>query len=71
MRKISIFGATGSVGMSTLDLIQRDPDAYEVVALTAYKDVDGLAAAARTHRARIAVIGNADHYGALCDALAG
>jgi 1-deoxy-D-xylulose-5-phosphate reductoisomerase len=71
MRRISIFGATGSVGMSTLDLIQRDPDAYEVVALTAHNDVAGLAAVARQNRARIAVIGNADHYQALKDALNG
>jgi 1-deoxy-D-xylulose-5-phosphate reductoisomerase len=71
MRRISIFGATGSVGMSTLDLIQRDPDAFEVVALTAHNDVAGLAAVARQNRARIAVIGNADHYRALKDALNG
>jgi len=31
-RKVSIFGATGSVGQSTLDLIRRDRDAYDVVA---------------------------------------
>ena len=33
-RRISIFGATGSIGLSTIDLIRRDPEAYEVVALT-------------------------------------
>ena len=41
-RKVTILGATGSVGRSTLDLIERDPDGYEIVALTARKDIDGL-----------------------------
>ncbi len=71
MRRISIFGATGSVGMSTLDLVKRDRDAYEVVALTANSDVAGLAAAARDTGARIAVIGQAALYAPLKDALAG
>lgn len=70
-KRISIFGATGSVGMSTLDLIGREPDAYEVVALTANRDVDALAQAARAHHARIAVIGEESRYADLRDALAG
>jgi len=71
MRKISIFGATGSVGMSTLDLIQREPDACEVIALTANSDVAGLAAAARQSNARLAVIGDETRYEALKEALRG
>lgn len=71
MKTVSIFGATGSVGMSTLDLIQRDPDAYGVVALTAHSDVAGLAAAARQSNAKLAVIGQDAHYEALKDALRG
>ena len=71
MRSISIFGATGSVGMSTLDLIRRDPDAYRVVALTANSDVDGLAALARETCAQVAVIGDPAKYGALKASLAG
>nr|WP_087573350.1 1-deoxy-D-xylulose-5-phosphate reductoisomerase [Sphingomonas sp. CDS-1] len=71
MKTISIFGATGSVGMSTLDLVQRDPDAYQVVALTAHSDVAGLAAAARQSNAKLAVIGHDAHYEALKDALRG
>ena len=71
MRRVSIFGATGSVGTSTLDLIRREPEAFEVVALTAFSDVDGLAAAARECSARIAVIGDERHYSALKDALQG
>jgi 1-deoxy-D-xylulose-5-phosphate reductoisomerase len=70
-RKVSIFGATGSVGLSTLDLIRRDPDAYAVVALTANSDVDSLAALARETGAQVAVIGQERLYGALKEALAG
>lgn len=70
-RRISILGATGSVGTSTLDLIQREPDKFEVVSLTANRDVDGLAKAARAVNAKFAVIGDAGLYGALKDALAG
>jgi 1-deoxy-D-xylulose-5-phosphate reductoisomerase len=70
-RRISIFGATGSVGTSTLDLIGRDPGGYAVMALTAHSDVDGLADAARRHHASLAVIGDKTLYPALRDALAG
>ncbi|QGP78809.1 1-deoxy-D-xylulose-5-phosphate reductoisomerase [Sphingobium sp. CAP-1] len=71
MKRVSIFGATGSVGLSTLDLVRRDPDAYRVVALTANSDVDSLAAQARESGAQVAVIGQARLYGALKEALAG
>jgi len=70
-RTVSILGATGSIGRSTLDLIEREGDAFEVVALTARSDVEGLAAAARRTRARHAVIGDERLYLALKDALAG
>ena len=57
MRKtVSILGATGSVGASTLDLIDRSPERFEVVALTAGTNAEGLADAARRTRARLAVI---------------
>ena len=46
-RSISIFGATGSVGTSTLDLIRLNPSAYRIVALTAHSDAEGLAKLAR------------------------
>ncbi|MCW2369703.1 1-deoxy-D-xylulose-5-phosphate reductoisomerase [Sphingobium sp. B11D3D] len=70
-RTVSVFGATGSVGTSTLDLIAREPEAFEVLAVTAGDDVDKLAAIAITHRARRAVIANESRYGALKAALAG
>lgn len=71
MKSVSIFGATGSVGLSTLDLVRRDPDAYRVVALTANSEVDNLAAQARATRTQVAVIGQERLYGALKEALAG
>ena len=46
MRSVSILGATGSIGTSTLDLIERAPDDFRVVALTANCDAAKLAAAA-------------------------
>ena len=55
-RRVSILGATGSVGTSTLDLIERDPERFEVVALTAARNVASLADAARRTNARLAVI---------------
>ena len=70
-RSVSILGATGSIGRSTLDLIEREGDAFEMVALTAHSDVAGLAAAARRTRARHAVIGDERLYPALKEALAG
>lgn len=70
-RKIAILGATGSVGTSTLDLIERAPERFEVVALTAGSDVAGLAEAARRTGARLAVIADAARLGDLEARLAG
>ncbi|HYC95586.1 MAG TPA: 1-deoxy-D-xylulose-5-phosphate reductoisomerase, partial [Sphingomicrobium sp.] len=57
-RKISILGATGSVGTSTLDLVERRPDRFEVIALTAANKVKELADAALRTGAKLAVIGD-------------
>lgn len=70
-RRVAILGATGSVGRSTLDLILSAPDAFEVVALTAQRDVAGLASAARATGAQLAVIGDPALHGALSHALSG
>ena len=56
MKKVSILGATGSIGKSTLDLIERSPGDFEVVALTASVNAAALADAARRTGARLAVI---------------
>lgn len=70
-KQVSILGATGSIGRSTVDLLLRDPAAFEVEALTANTDVAGLASTARKLNARIAVIGDAGLYQPLKEALAG
>ena len=70
-RSVSVLGATGSVGRSTLDLIARTPERYRVEALTAHRNVEGLAAAALRHGARFAVIGEPAGYRRLKDLLAG
>jgi 1-deoxy-D-xylulose-5-phosphate reductoisomerase len=70
--RVSIFGATGSVGTSTLDVIEAaPPGTFEIAALTANRNVDALAAAARRHGAEIAVIADPACYQQLVDALAG
>jgi len=70
-RTVSILGATGSVGQSTLDLIFGAPERFEVIALTAHRDVEGLAKAARATNAKLAVIGDASLHDALAAALHG
>ena len=71
MKTVSILGATGSIGQSTLDLVKRSPDQYRVLALTAARDVEGLAAAAKATNAQLAVIADEALYDALKSALAG
>jgi len=70
-RRVTILGATGSVGCNTIDLIARDPEAFEVEALTANRSVDQLAEQARQLGAKRAVIADESCYGALKEALAG
>ncbi|HEY0622140.1 1-deoxy-D-xylulose-5-phosphate reductoisomerase [Sphingomonas sp.] len=71
MRRVTILGATGSVGTSTLDLIGRAPDEFEVLALTANCDAEGLAAAARRVKAKLAVVADESCLPALGEALEG
>ena len=70
-KRVSVLGATGSVGASTLDLIGRAPGAFEVVALTAHGNVETLAELALRHRAKLAVVADAGRYGALKQRLQG
>ncbi|MCG3266238.1 1-deoxy-D-xylulose-5-phosphate reductoisomerase [Yoonia sp. I 8.24] len=71
MRQITLFGATGSIGQSTIDLIKRDMDAYDVVALTGGRNVTQLAADAIALNADVAVTCYEDCYTELKDLLAG
>ena len=70
MRTVTILGATGSVGTSTLDLVERSPDRFRVRALTANGDVAKLAAAARRTSAGLAVVADERCLPDLRDALA-
>lgn len=69
--RLTVLGATGSIGRSTLDLVGRNPALFEIVALTAQSGVQELAALAKLHRAKAAVIGDESLLGELRDALAG
>jgi 1-deoxy-D-xylulose-5-phosphate reductoisomerase len=73
LRSISIFGATGSIGESTFDLIMRGggPAAYRTVALTGARNIKRLAEMARALQAEIAVTAHEDCLADLRDALAG
>jgi 1-deoxy-D-xylulose-5-phosphate reductoisomerase len=71
MKRVTILGATGSVGSSTLDLIEREAEAFEVVALTANHDVERLAAAAIRTNAKLAVVADASCLSGLIERLAG
>lgn len=70
-RRVSIFGATGSIGQNTIDLIARDRDAYQVVALTGGANIAQLARDARDLGAELAVTAHEDRLDDLRSALAG
>jgi 1-deoxy-D-xylulose-5-phosphate reductoisomerase len=70
-RKIAILGATGSIGKSTLDLIERSPDRFEVVAVSAATNTDKLADIARRSGAKLAVVADRDRLDDLRGLLSG
>ena len=59
-RSVTILGSTGSVGCSTIDLIERNPDAYVVEALTARRNVDLLVEQAKKLNPRYVAIEDED-----------
>ncbi|MFM2371459.1 MAG: hypothetical protein RIS85_1181 [Pseudomonadota bacterium] len=71
IRTISVLGATGSIGASTLDLVRRQPDKWRVLALTANGNAVELAALAREFSAQVAVVADDAALPALREALAG
>jgi len=70
-RKLAILGATGSVGKSTLDLIERNPERFEVVAVTAATNAEALADIARRTGARLAVVSDERRLSDLQELLVG
>src|SRR5439155_17741749 len=70
-RVVSVLGATGSIGDSTMDLLRRARDRYRVEAITAHSNVEALAKLAREFDVKFAAIADASRLGALREALAG
>lgn len=71
MRRVSIFGATGSIGQNTLDLIRRHRQSFEIVALTGGQNIEQLAKDAIEFNARVAVTAMPERFEELKSALAG
>ena len=71
MKRLSIFGATGSIGQSTLDLIRRERENYQIVALTGAHNIDDLARDALEFRPDCVVCAIASHFSTLKEHLSG
>lgn len=70
-QRISVLGATGSIGSSTLDVISQHGDRFEIIALTAQDNAEKLAALAKQYRPSTVAIGNEIHANALKEMLSG
>mgnify|MGYP001809939604 FL=1 len=70
LKRIALFGATGSIGASALDVIARHPDRYVVDALSAHAQVEALVALCVRFRPRVAAITDDTRYAALREGLA-
>lgn len=71
MKRISVFGATGSIGQNTLDLIKREPNAYDVIALSGGHNINQLAKDAIALGVKVAVTAYEERYQDLKAALSG
>jgi 1-deoxy-D-xylulose-5-phosphate reductoisomerase len=70
MQRVTILGATGSIGVSTLDVLARHPEQYAVYALSAHGRVDELAAQCRAFRPARAVVGSPEAAARLASMIA-
>jgi 1-deoxy-D-xylulose-5-phosphate reductoisomerase len=70
MQRVTILGATGSIGVSTLDVLARHPEQYQVYALSAHGRVDELAAQCRAFRPARAVVGSPEAAARLAQMIA-
>jgi 1-deoxy-D-xylulose-5-phosphate reductoisomerase len=70
-RAVTLLGATGSIGSSTVDLLRQEADRYRVEAITAHRNAAALASLARELGARFAAVADPDAYGELKSALSG
>lgn len=69
MRGIAVLGSTGSIGLSTLDVVSRHPEVYRVVALSANTDVQGMLAQCRAHHPELVAMADPASAQALSSAL--
>ena len=69
MRGVAVLGATGSIGQSTLDVMQRHPERYHAVVVSANRSVDDMASICRIHTPTHAVMGSPESALALRDRL--
>ena len=70
-KSVTILGSTGSVGCQTIDLIQREPEKYNIVALTANKNLEELSKQAITLRPEFVAIADSKRYSELKSSLSG
>ncbi len=70
MKRLAILGATGSIGTSTLDVVQRNGQRYRVYALAAHRDVKGMTALCRHHQPALAAMADAQCAEQLQEAIA-
>lgn len=68
-QRITVLGATGSIGLSTLDVIARHPDRYQVFALSGYSRIDDLQVLCVRHRPAFAVVPSAEAAARLRESL--
>src|SRR3954471_22281604 len=71
VRTVTVLGATGSIGDSTMDLLRASPERYQVEALTANSNVEALAKLAKEFSARFVAIADTSKFAELKAALAG
>ena len=60
MKGLTVLGSTGSIGVSTLDVVARHPDKYRVIALTANRDVETMLVQCARFKPKIAVMADAE-----------
>ncbi|MCG9051500.1 1-deoxy-D-xylulose-5-phosphate reductoisomerase [Laribacter hongkongensis] len=71
MQRITVLGATGTIGVNTLDVIARHPERFSVFALTGHRQVDRLAGQCRQFRPQVAVVADAAAASELARQLSG
>lgn len=68
VKKVAVLGATGSIGLNTLNVIEQHPDQFEVFALSAHQQYEALFKLCQRYEPRYAVMSNPEH-GAVLQAM--